>query len=183
MLAFIGLLTFLPLQTSPAASFHPLGFPPQKEAPDEPASSSKQPKARLAEGSPMFVYELPDQHGKRHTYRTDTRWIIVSFEKRTGILARRWLREKPEGYLRHAHIDFIAEISRIPEKLANRRVLPKIRDYPRQVLLADGGDVLERIPQKRGALTVIKLSASGKVEQVAFPPSKQALEALIEHGE
>lgn len=131
----------------------------------------------------MFVYELPDQHGHPHRFQTSTRWIVVSFEKRTGILARRWLRKKPEGYLTQAHIDFIAEISRIPEKLANHRVLPKIRDYPRQVLLADGGDVLNRIPQRRGALTVIKLSALGKVLDIAYPQSQEALEALIDHGD
>jgi len=124
---------------------------------------------------------LPDQHGNLHQLRKNTRWVVITFDKRTGVLARRWLREKPQDFFQLWQITLVAEISRMPKRLGEQQIMPKIKEFPRRVLLAEDPDICENFPHKMGCVTVMELSPEGRINHIFFPDSSGDLEAILGH--
>jgi hypothetical protein len=126
-------------------------------------------------GETVPPYRLPDQHGRIHAFHTGTRWVVVCFEKKTGGLVNRWLADQPVQYL-----DFIVETSKVPERVARRMVMPRMRKFKHRILIAQDEDMRRTWPFQRGRITLIHLDAAGAVQAIYFADDVAEIRALVE---
>ena len=134
----------------------------------------------LAVDQPMIPYTLNDQHGETHEFSPGTRMVIISFEKKSGKMVNRWLKEKPAEYLGDHRIDFIVEISGMPKLISKKIALPKMRKYRHLVLVASDKHFEETYPREKTKLTVILLGETGIVKDILFVADVARLEGLAE---
>jgi len=130
-------------------------------------------------GAAMVPYSLEDQHGESVSYSRDKRMVVISYEKATGKMVNKWLKEKPDSYLDSHGIDFIVEISGMPAIISNRIAIPKMRKYGHRVLICRDRDFDQTYPREAKKLTVI-LVQEGTVEDIVFVDEVAELERLAE---
>ncbi len=128
-------------------------------------------------GAPMVAYTLPDQHGEIHTFTAGTRWVLISFEKRTGSMVKRWLKKKGRDYL--TDMDWIVEISTMPESIARKIALPKMRKLKRPVLIANQSSLRKVYLMRDKMLTVLQLNPQGMVEAIHYVADSKTLKNLV----
>jgi len=136
-----------------------------------------EPMETVKVGAPMVAYTLPDQHGKVHSFTPGTRWVLISFEKRTGSMVKRWLKKKEHDYL--PDMDWIVEISSMPESIARKIALPKMRKLKRPVLIASQTSLRKVFLMRDKMLTVLQLDPQGIVEAIHYVADSKTLKALV----
>jgi len=111
-------------------------------------------------------FTLVDQFDKTHTVTSDTKTIIVSFEKGTGADINEFLSKKPEDFLQKNQAVFIANISGMPSIITSMFALPKMRKYKHNILLIYDEDD-KRFIQKDDYSTLYKLE-DGVIKSISY---------------
>ena len=86
-------------------------------------------KYYLFKDNQTIDFKLPDQFDKAHSLSSDTKTIIVAFEKKDGHTVREYLKKHDSSLLEKNHAFFIADISKVPVVIRNMFILKDLKSY------------------------------------------------------
>lgn len=133
----------------------------------------------LKTGDLVPSFTLKDQHDQSHGLEKGTRWLVVAFDKQTGGLARKWLKQNREGQLDQSGVVFILETSEVKDGVRNKMILPSLRKFKQAVLVANDREFRSLFPQKEGCLTALQLAEDGVILAIHFPNSSPEISRLV----
>lgn len=114
----------------------------------------------------LSTFSLPNQFDKKQTITPEMKLLLVSFEKGTGADVNAFLAQKPSDFLAEKKAAFIADISGMPMIITKMFALPKMRDYPHNVLLIyDDND--DRFVHEDGKSTLYRIE-QGTIKSIEF---------------
>ena len=98
--------------------------------------------APLAIGDKLPDITLPDQFGNTHTIDKGVSKIIITFDKKSSVLANKFISKKKDSakYLDANNMAFIANISKMPALITKLFAMPKMKKYKHTILLIDDDD-------------------------------------------
>ncbi len=135
--------------------------------------------AKYKVGSEVKTFQAKDKTGKPYTFKKGTKFLLISFDMKTGKKANKVLNAKGAAYLGSKKAVYIANIYGMP-KIGRAFALPKMRRYAHPIILADAKDLLAPFPMQKKKVTVLKLSPSAKIISITYwdPASKSVDEVL-----
>jgi hypothetical protein len=142
-------------------------------------SSTEQGYKMIEQNSTVTPFTLNDQFGKEHHVEQMPKLLICSFGKETGKLISNYFNAQDANYLTTHEIKIIADISGVPSLLRSTFILPKMKKYSFEILIATESDFSEQFPQKEDELTVLKIE-NGTVQEVLFIADEAQLKQSIE---
>jgi len=82
---------------------------------------------------------LNDQFGNKHTIDKNISKIIITFDKKSSVLANKFISMKKDSshYLSEHHMVFVANISKMPALITKLFAMPKMKKYEHTILLID----------------------------------------------
>ena len=85
---------------------------------------------------------LNDQFGNTHTIDKNISKIIITFDKKSSVLANKFISMKKESshYLSEHNMVFIANISKMPSLITKLFAMPKMKKYKHTILLINDDD-------------------------------------------
>jgi hypothetical protein len=85
---------------------------------------------------------LNDQFGNPHTIDKNVSKIIITFDKKSSVLANKFISLKKDSanYLAEHKMAFVANISKMPALITKLFALPKMKKYKHTILLIDDDD-------------------------------------------
>ena len=131
-----------------------------------------------AVGDRFDAFTTRDQHDVIYTLTPEVRTIIVAFSMPVAKAANRFFEKQPVNLLPSHHAVFVANIYGMPS-VGRFFALPKMRNYPHRILLADAERFFDRYSQQEGKLTVFRLDSSALITSVAFVEPEQGLPSLF----
>lgn len=134
----------------------------------------------LKENDYMEEYMLEDQHGVLHTLQKDTEKVIISFDMELSKAFHKWLNDKESTFLVDHKIEYIIDITKMPNIITWLFALPKMRRYGFQILLIREGHFGDKFPKQEGKFTVIKLGTDHKVNNISYLDKMDAIAESIE---
>lgn len=132
-----------------------------------------------AKESQVTAFSAADQHGKAYAFKKGTRYLLVSFDMSTGKKANKQLHARGAGYLPSKKAVYIGNIYGMP-KVGRIFALPKMKKYAHTIILADEENLLDRFPEAKGKVTVLKLDSQAVVQEVSYwSPGEQKIEDVL----
>jgi NADPH-dependent ferric siderophore reductase len=113
--------------------------------------------AELRVGDAFPYLSLPDQHGQAYALPSDTARVLFAADKLGSDLLNGFLAQQPDDYLGRRHVVYIADISSMPAIVTRLFALPKMRERPYRIMLADEAAAVAFLPRQAGAVTVVHL--------------------------
>ena len=132
----------------------------------------------LAAGDTLPTLILPDQHDRSAMIPGDARWLLVAFERPAADLITAFLEKQPDDFLEQHAALYLMDISAMPKMITRMFALPKMRERPYRILLADDPETLAFLPRREGRVTAIRLDA-GRVDRIDFLGDESGLRALF----
>lgn len=118
-------------------------------------------------GDAFPALTLEDQFETAHTIAAEDRVVMISFEHDVSAAVNDYLKQQPEGFLAGHHTRYVSDISAMPSIIATLFALPKMRDYPFEIMLNEKEDFAKHYAKKEGKLTVYRVR-DGRVTNVEF---------------
>lgn len=127
--------------------------------------------ADLKVGDTFPAITLPDQFDKEVTVGPDDQIVMMSFEKGVSVGINEYLKTKPGTFLDRHHCKYISDISSMPSFITKMFVLPKMKDYPFELMLIydDTGEQFAREEEK---ITVYSID-HGVISSIRFITDKE----------
>ncbi len=130
-------------------------------------------------GKSVAVFEAKDQHGKDYKLDANTRFILLSDDMSTGKKANGKLDEKGAQYLPQHKAVYVANINGMPG-VGRFFAFKKMKKYSHRIIYADTENFMTPFPVKKDMITVLKLSAKGKILKIAYwNPATEAVEEYL----
>jgi len=133
----------------------------------------------IEQNSTVEPFTLNDQFGEEHRLEQMPKLLICSFGKETGKLISNYFNAQDANYLTTHEIKIIADVSGVPSLLRSTFILPKMKKYTFEILIATESNFSEQFPQKEDELTVLKME-NGIVQEVIFVADEAQLKQSIE---
>ena len=133
----------------------------------------------IEQNSTVEPFTLNDQFGEKHSLEKMPKLLICSFGKETGKLISNYFNAQDANYLTTHEIKIIADVSGVPSLLRSTFILPKMKKYSFEILIATESNFSEQFPQKEDELTILKLE-NGTVQEVLFVADEAQLKQSIE---
>ena len=131
-------------------------------------------------GSQVAAFKSKDKNGAAYTFVKGTKFLLISFDMKTGKKANTVLSAKGAAYLPAKKTVYIANIYGMP-KIGRMFALPKMKKYTHPIILADAKNLLTPFPKTKGMVTVLKLDSKAKVESISYwDPEATKIEDVIE---
>ncbi|KIM10981.1 MAG: hypothetical protein KU37_07670 [Sulfuricurvum sp. PC08-66] len=122
---------------------------------------------------------LASQHASSHTLNMETRYVLISFDKRTTHLQNRTIARKGgSGYLEREKIFSMVDASQVPPSILSLFVLPNLQSYEAPLLLCHDANLCRQFPYLEGHLTLLQLDR-GEVRALTFIDEARFLEAIL----
>jgi hypothetical protein len=98
--------------------------------------------ASLNIGDKLPDITLLDQFGNTHTIDKGVSKIIITFDKKSSVLANKFISKKQDSakYLDTNNMAFVANISKMPALITKLFAMPKMKKYKHTILLIDDDD-------------------------------------------
>ena len=98
--------------------------------------------ASLNIGDKLPDITLLDQFGNTHTIDKGVSKIIITFDKKSSVLANKFISKKRDSakYLDANNMAFVANISKMPALITKLFAMPKMKKYKHTILLIDDDD-------------------------------------------
>ncbi len=114
---------------------------------------------------------LSNQFDKYMVVDSDDQMLIMSFEKDVSVGISEYIKSKPGIFLDQHHCKYISDISSMPTIITNMFALPKMRDYPFELMLIydDFGKQFNREKEK---ITVFSID-HGVIKSIRFITDKE----------
>jgi len=111
-------------------------------------------------GKKLKSYTFKDQFGKNHTLTNQVKKVIFVFTKTAGHLTRAYLKTKDVNYLQKRHIDFIADVSKMPSIIFKMFALPDFKKskYPIMIIKNKEKSQIFRNNEQKDAIMIINLN-------------------------
>ena len=134
--------------------------------------------AELVPGEAFPALALPDQHGESMEIGDDTEIVLFAADKPASDLLNGFLKDQVDDFLISRKAAYIADISGMPGLISRMIALPRMRERPYPILLAEDSAQAGFIPSREGAVTVVRL-ATRRVNAVAFAADRASLTKLL----
>jgi len=113
--------------------------------------------ADLQVGDVLPGLSLPDQHGEVMDLGPGTQQVLFAADKVASDLLNDFLQQQPDDFLdRHGAV-YVADISSMPAIITRLFALPKMRERPYRIMLAESAEVVSFLPRQPHAVTAIRL--------------------------
>lgn len=150
-----------------------LAFSSQSSA--KPDSSDKV----YEKGSTVKTFTSKDKMDVDYKFEKGTKFLLISFDMKTGKMANKILTEKGADYLPNKKAVYIANIYGMPG-IGRVFALPKMKKYTHPIILADEKGLLDVFPSSKGKVTVLKLNSSAKILSIQFwDPKTEAIDSIL----
>lgn len=128
---------------------------------------------KLREGDALPAFTLKDQHERPYTSDASLRLVVIAFAMDPAKTANAFLARQPTAFLDEHHAVFISDIHSMP-RFVRGFVVPKLRQHPHRILLAETAETLARYPEAPDKLTVLRLDDRGRIAAILFvDPTKE----------
>jgi hypothetical protein len=129
-------------------------------------------------GDRFDAFTTRDQHDVIYTLTPEIRTIIAAFTMPAGKTANRYFEKQPASFLPSHHAVFVANIYGMPS-VGRFFALPKMRNYPHRIFLADAEHFFDRYPKQEGKLTVFRLDSSALITSIDFVDPEKGLPSVF----
>jgi len=143
-----------------------------------PSSHAADAAEKYQPGDSFAGFSTKDQHDTTYTYSGGARLIFVTFAMNPGKTANAFFSRQPANFLAEHRALLISSIYGMPG-FVRSFVLPKMRKYPHQILLADTKDFLARYPEQEDKITVLRVDEKGTIETILFLSAESELAAIF----
>ena len=126
-----------------------------------------------------LTLELKDQHDKSVAINEQTNLILFAAGKSTSALMSKTLEDLPPTTLKDKKALYVADISGMPGFITKMVAIPKMQKRPYTIAILRDEAQSKRVPQKDGAITVIKLKA-GKVTEINFVTKQEEITKALQ---
>jgi hypothetical protein len=111
---------------------------------------------------------LKDQFGNTHTIDKNISKIIITFDKKSSLLANKFISMKKESshYLSEHNMAFVANISKMPSLITKLFAMPKMKKYEHTILLIND-DENDMFLSERKHISIYELK-DGKVKDIKY---------------
>ena len=124
-----------------------------------------------------FRYE--NAHGVELKIPKDTKTVIATSQKSSGILVNEFLESQNRGYLEKHKTVFIADISDIPTLFIKMIALPKFKKYNHEIYINLDEKLKNVVPYQKDRVTLLDLK-DGEVKKIYFVSTKEELKTSME---
>lgn len=121
---------------------------------------------------------LHDQHDQPMAISKDTRLVLFAVEKPAADLVTAYLEKQPDDFLEGNAAVYLMDISGMPKMITRMFALPKMRNRPYRILLAEDEETLAFLPRHQNQVTVIRLE-KGRVKSLDFVADEPGLKAVF----
>jgi len=129
-------------------------------------------------GERLDTWTLPDQFDQPLQLDNKVRVILVAGSHGAAKLVDAAIKDEPKGYLEARQAIYIADITHMPRMVANRILVPSMRDANYRILLDREGEVASRYEANRGEVLWLTLEEGTLRERRQFSSADQLKEAL-----
>jgi hypothetical protein len=129
-------------------------------------------------GDRFDAFTIRDQHEVIYTLTPEVRTVIAAFTMPVAKTTNRYLEKQPANFLPSNHAVFVANIYGMPS-VGRFFALPKMRNYPHRIFLADAEHFFDRYPQQDGKLTVFRLDSSALITSIDFVEPEKGLPSVF----
>ena len=137
------------------------------------------PAAPLAVGDVLPPIAAKDLSGKDFTLTTNVQFLLVATEMACAKAANHKLAELGSGFLEKHQAVYLLDIHTMPA-VARWFAFPKMRKYPQRIVLVDSAETLAAIPVQPDCVTVLNITAAGRIRKISYwdPVGKLVAEIL-----
>ena len=125
------------------------------------------------------IITLNDQFGNSHTIDKNISKIIISFDKKSSVLANKFISLKKDSanYLNENNMAFIANITAMPALITKLFAMPKMKKYKHTILLIDD-DENDMFLTKKKHISVYHIE-NAKVKNITYIKGLETLDATV----
>lgn len=131
-------------------------------------------------GERLDTWTLSDQFDQPYELEDDVKIILVASSSGAARLVDTAIKEKPKGYLEARQAVYIADITHMPRMVANRVLVPSMRDANYRILLDREGQVASRYDASRSEVLWLTLEDGTLRERQEFSSADRLKDALEE---
>jgi len=133
----------------------------------------------LKVGDAVPLFSAKDQFGKDFKFEPGLKFLLLGFEMSASKEANLKLSDLGTGWLEAHGAAYVLDIHSMPA-IARVFALPKMRKYPHRIILGDDEAMLAPFPRKPSQVTVLVLTADGKVKEIRYwDPKGEKLESVL----
>jgi len=133
----------------------------------------------LKVGDAVPVFAAKDQFGKDFKFVPGLHFLLLGFDMGASKPANLKLADLGAGWLEKHEAAYVLDIHTMPS-IARLFAFPKMRKYPHRIILGDDEKSLAPFPRQEGKITVLVLSADGKIQEIRFwNPASEALATVL----
>ncbi len=133
-------------------------------------------------GERLDTWTLSDQFDQPFELDDDVKIILVASSTGAARLVDAAIKEKPKGYLEARQAVYIADITHMPRMVANRVLVPSMRDANYRILLDREGQVASRYDASRSEVLWLTLEDGTLRERQEFSSADRLKDALEERA-
>jgi hypothetical protein len=133
--------------------------------------------AEFKVGDTMESFTLPNQFDNNMTLNSETKVVLMAFEKDMSVEINEYLQTKDKEFLNNNNAIFIADISSMPSFVTSFFALPKMKKYPYSLMLIYD-DFGKKFNIKDEMFTVYKLN-NLKVEEILYFKDTKNLDSIF----
>ena len=125
------------------------------------------------------IITLNDQFGNSHTIDKNVSKIIISFDKKSSVLANKFISLKKDSahYLSENNMAFIANISAMPSLITKLFAMPKMKKYKHTILLIDD-DKNDMFLTKKRHISIYHIE-NAKVKNITYVKDLEELNTTV----
>lgn len=127
----------------------------------------------LQVGERINAVTLNSQHEHKTLLMQDGVWVI-GWDKETTKVANIYF----EKHGMKQSEQLLIDVSQVPSGILNLFILPRMRGYKHEILLAHDELYNQTLPYKENAVTVLRLK-DAKIQSIEFAMDEEALEILL----
>lgn len=132
----------------------------------------------LEVGEKLDSWSLPDQFDQAFELDDEVKVILIASSTGAARLVDAAIKTQAKGYLEARQTIYIADITHMPRMVANRVLVPSMRDANYRILLDREGQVASRYNPSRGEVLWLTLEDGTLRERRQFSSADQLKDAL-----
>lgn len=135
--------------------------------------------APLGPGDELPPLELRDQHDETHRVSAETRTLLFAPDRESAQLVTSALEGQDAAALAERGIRYLADISGMPGIITQLFALPKLRERPYPILLAEEPEQVSHLPRRAEQVTLLRLD-DGTIVEVDYLDSVPTLRKALD---
>ncbi len=128
-------------------------------------------------GDTLPTITLQDQFEKTHTISSQSKRILVAFDKDASDVLKEFLLKKEGDFLTKNQTVYIGDISGMPSLISRFFAIPKMKKYPFSILFLD--DKNRNTFSKKEDMVSVYTLEDGKIKNISYISTKEELEKIF----